>query len=80
MNSINEKNDIKHYVALRAKFTIRKDSKNNNLILKFLNFIKILRSKYYILNMLNGSKIRFLIFIPFFFLRSLLCKFSNNFK
>ena len=68
INSIyRKKNDIKHYVALRAKFTIRKDQKNNSLIFKFLNFIKILRSKYYILKMLNGSKIRFLIFIPFFF-------------
>lgn len=81
INSIyRKKNGIKHYVALRAKFTIRKDQKNNSPIFKFLNFIKILRSKYYILKMLNGSKIRFLIFIPFFFLRSLLCKISNNFK
>ena len=36
MNSINrKKNDIKHYVALRAKFTIRKDSKT---ITSYLNF------------------------------------------
>jgi len=81
INSIyRKKNGIKHYVALKAKFTIRKDQKNNNLIIKFSNFIKILRSKYYILRMLNGSKIRFLIFIPFFFLRSLLCRILNNFK
>ncbi len=81
INSIyRKKNGIKHYVALKAKFSIRIDKNKNNLILKFLNFIKILRSKYYILKMLNGSKIRFLIFIPFFFLRCLLCKISNNFK
>ncbi len=81
INSIyRKKNGIKHSVALRAKFSINKDKQRNNLILKFLNFIRILRSKYYILKILNGSKIRFLIFIPFFFLRTLLCRISNNFK
>ena len=81
INSIyRKKNGIKHSVALRAKFTINKDNKRNNFILKFSNLIRILRSKYYILKMINGSKIRFLIFIPFFFLRTLMCRILNNFK
>lgn len=81
MNSIlRKKNKINHFICMNSQYTIRKENLKYSIFTKIKNFLNIIRSQYYILNLIKGNKKRFFIYIIFFCLRTVLSKITKNFK